>query len=108
MSIFLWRFLNNAIPVDVRIQDCAISLASGCLCCVHRNIKSMDHLFLNGEIAVFLWDRLSPLFGIHRTNYRDLREFILAWFNVAHRMSQMGKLATLFPMAIMWEIWSEP
>ncbi|OVA08894.1 Reverse transcriptase zinc-binding domain [Macleaya cordata] len=90
MAILLWRFLNNAIPVDVRIQDCTISLASGCLCCVHRNIESMEHLFLRGEIAVFLWDRLSPLFGIHRTNYSDLLEFILAWFSVAHRKSQMG------------------
>ncbi|OVA19356.1 Reverse transcriptase zinc-binding domain [Macleaya cordata] len=107
MAILLWRFLNNAIPVDVRIQDCTISLASRCLCCVHRNIESMEHLFLRGEIAVFLWDRLSPLFGIHRTNYSDLRKFILAWFNVAHRKSQMGKMATLFPRAIMWEIWSE-
>ncbi|OVA09824.1 Reverse transcriptase zinc-binding domain [Macleaya cordata] len=107
MPVLLWRFLHNAIPVDVRIQDCAISLASRCLCCVHRNIESVDHLFLSGEIEAFLWDRLSPLFGIHQTNYRDLQEFITAWFNVAYRKSQMGKLATLFPMAIMWEIWSE-
>ncbi|OVA11801.1 hypothetical protein BVC80_637g3 [Macleaya cordata] len=71
------------------------------------NIESIDHLFLSGEIAVFLWDWLSSLVVIHRTNYRDLREFISTWFNVAHRKSQMGKLATLFPMAIMWEIWSE-
>ncbi|OVA11679.1 CrcB-like protein [Macleaya cordata] len=107
MSVLFWRLLHNAIPVDVRTQDCAISLASGCCCSVHRDTESTDHLFLRGEIAAFLWDRLSPLFGIHRTNYTGLREFISAWFNIAPRKSQLGKLAILFSMAIIWEIWSE-
>ncbi|OVA03243.1 ZF-HD homeobox protein [Macleaya cordata] len=107
MSVLFWRLLHKAIPVDVRIQDCNISLASGCLCCINRDIETTSHLFLNSEMATLLWDRLSPLFGIYRTNYLDLLEFIWAWFNVAPRDSQMGKLAILIPMAIIWEVWVE-
>ncbi|OVA15188.1 Reverse transcriptase zinc-binding domain [Macleaya cordata] len=87
MSVMFWRFLRNAIPVDVRIQDCAINLASGCVCCAHRNIESMDHLFFRSEVATFLWDRFGAIFGIHRLNYSCLKDTIWAWFNIAPRGS---------------------
>ncbi|OVA18537.1 Reverse transcriptase zinc-binding domain [Macleaya cordata] len=66
LSVFFWRAINKVVPVDVRIQDCAISLASGCVCCSHRHIESFDHLFMHSEIATYLWGYFAPSFGIHR------------------------------------------
>ncbi|OVA04930.1 Ribonuclease H domain [Macleaya cordata] len=107
LSVFFWRAINKAIPVDVRIQNCAISLASGCVCCVPRSIESFDHLFLHVNIAAPLWDYFAPPFGIHREDYLDFWDFIWAWFNVSPGGSQMGSLATFIPLAIMWETWWE-
>ncbi|OVA07782.1 Reverse transcriptase zinc-binding domain [Macleaya cordata] len=78
LSVFFWRALNKAVPVDVRIQRCAISLASGCVCCGQRHIESFDHLFMHGDIATFLWDYFAPPFGIRR------QDFSVFWASFGH------------------------
>ncbi|OVA03707.1 Reverse transcriptase zinc-binding domain [Macleaya cordata] len=107
LSVFFWRAINRAVPVDVRIQNCAISLASGCVCCTHMQIESFDHLFMHGGIAAPLWDYFATPFGIHRQDFSAFWDFIWAWFNVAPAGSQMGSLGILIPMVIMWETWRE-
>ncbi|OVA12413.1 Ribonuclease H domain [Macleaya cordata] len=107
LSVFFWRSIHKAIPVDVRIQNCAISLASGCVCCAHRQVESFDHLFMHGDIAASLWDYFAPPFDIRRGDFHNFWDFIWAWFNVAPVGSQMGSLGTLIPLVIIWETWRE-
>ncbi|OVA19753.1 Reverse transcriptase zinc-binding domain [Macleaya cordata] len=107
LSVFFWRAINRAVPVDTRIQNCSISLASGCVCCRQRQVESFDHLFMHGGIAAPLWDYFAPPFGIHRHDFSNFRDFIWAWFNVAPVGSQLGSLGILIPIVIMWETWRE-
>ncbi|OVA09801.1 Ribonuclease H domain [Macleaya cordata] len=107
LSVFFWRVLHKAVPVEARVQNCFISLASACVCCVQRQVESLDHLLFHGSIATSLWDHFAPPFGLHRQNFPDFRDFIWAWFNVAPVGSQMGSLAIIAPIVIIWEIWSE-
>ncbi|OVA15314.1 Ribonuclease H domain [Macleaya cordata] len=107
LSVFFWRALQNAVPVDTRIQNCMVSLASACVCCTQRQIETFNHLFLQGKIAADLWDHFGSYFGIHRVDFIDFKDLIWAWFNVAPPGSKMGCLAALIPMVIMWETWLE-
>ncbi|OVA14271.1 Ribonuclease H domain [Macleaya cordata] len=104
LLVFFWRAINRAVPVDVRIQNCNVSLASGCVCCMQRQIESFEHLFMRGDIASSLWDYFSPPFGIQRQDFSDFWEFIWAWFTAAPVGSQMGFLGILIPMVIMHRI----
>ncbi|OVA03985.1 Ribonuclease H domain [Macleaya cordata] len=107
LAVLFWRVLHNAVPVDVRIQNCAISLASACVCCGQRQIESLDHLLFQGNIATALWDHFAISFGLHREDFSDFRDFIWAWFHIAPVGSQLGSLASVLPLVIVWEIWSE-
>ncbi|OVA11456.1 Ribonuclease H domain [Macleaya cordata] len=107
LSVFFWRAINRVVPVDARIQNYNISLASGCVCCRQRYIESFDHLFQHGDIASPLWDYFAPPFGIHRQDFSVFWDFISAWFNAAPVGSQMGFLGVLIPLVIMWETWKE-
>ncbi|OVA13862.1 Ribonuclease H domain [Macleaya cordata] len=98
LSVFFWRALKNAVPVDTRIQNCIVSLASACVCCTQQQIETFNHLFLQGKIAADLWDHFGSYFGIHCVDFIDFKDLIWAWFNVAPPGSQMGCLAALIPM----------
>uniref|UniRef100_A0A7N0V1C9 RNase H type-1 domain-containing protein n=1 Tax=Kalanchoe fedtschenkoi TaxID=63787 RepID=A0A7N0V1C9_KALFE len=52
---FLWRLLNNAIPVDTRIQGQGIPLCSKCRCCNLPVCETVDHLFITSDIARSVW-----------------------------------------------------
>ncbi|OVA15372.1 Reverse transcriptase zinc-binding domain [Macleaya cordata] len=82
LSVFFWCSLHIAVPVDVRIQNCAISLASGCVCCTQSKIESFDHLFMHSDLATYIWDLFGHPLGLNREDFQDFRDMIWAWFNV--------------------------
>lgn len=56
VSVFLWRVLKNAIPVDSLIMSKGIYIPSKCSCCSNcPNTESIDNLFFNGEVAHTVW-----------------------------------------------------
>lgn len=61
-SVFGWRLLMKAIPVDQQVQLCGVQLASCCVCC-HNNhaIEDLDHLFVDGNVAQFFWTTFAGL-----------------------------------------------
>lgn len=69
VSIFIWRLLANRIPVDAKLQWRKVSLASKCRCCVKPNAETREHLFLRGEVATEVWERLATWFPM--TNRRN-------------------------------------
>ncbi|XP_042044338.1 uncharacterized protein LOC121790124 [Salvia splendens] len=55
ISVFLWRLLDNRIPVDAKVQWRRVSLASKWRCCSSSNVETRLHLFLNGEATAAVW-----------------------------------------------------
>uniref|UniRef100_A0A7N0SZJ8 RNase H type-1 domain-containing protein n=1 Tax=Kalanchoe fedtschenkoi TaxID=63787 RepID=A0A7N0SZJ8_KALFE len=55
VSAFLWRFFNNAVAVDLRVQGRGVSLASKCRCCPEGGLESVDHVFVQRFLAQEVW-----------------------------------------------------
>ncbi|XP_058111320.1 uncharacterized protein LOC131254349 [Magnolia sinica] len=60
ISIFLWKVLNGAIPVDAAVQNRGVHLMSRCECCSSDSssgsaIETIHRLFLEGDMAKVAW-----------------------------------------------------
>lgn len=61
-SLFYWNIFNHAVPIYNRIQNLGIQMASCCDCDTYSHaIEDFDHLFLNGEVASYLWNKFAIL-----------------------------------------------
>lgn len=50
------------MSIDNRIQNLGIQMASCCDCDTYSHaIEDFDHLFLNGEVASYLWNKFAIL-----------------------------------------------
>ncbi|KAL9685150.1 hypothetical protein QQ045_022597 [Rhodiola kirilowii] len=78
ISVFLWRLKHNALATDDRVQWCGIPLVSKCRCCTSPCVESLNHLFISGETAVWLWNLGHKVFGIERP--QSLRQAWIVWF----------------------------
>ncbi|KAF5193181.1 Ribonuclease h domain [Thalictrum thalictroides] len=61
VSIFLWKMLHNALPVDLNIQACHMLMASKCTCCANPNLESINHLFYYSDLATHVWNHFMAL-----------------------------------------------
>ncbi|MQL86663.1 hypothetical protein Taro_019195 [Colocasia esculenta] len=59
-SIFCWKIINRVVPVDQRIVETGIQMAYCYSCCKSPKTKDLDHLFINGDLAVSLWNWFLP------------------------------------------------
>ncbi|KAL0393384.1 UNVERIFIED_CONTAM: hypothetical protein Sradi_2561200 [Sesamum radiatum] len=84
MSIFLWRLLNDKIPVDQRIQSKGIQLASKCTCC--NNIETLSHVFLDGPEISKVWDFFARKFNVILPSTNNITLHLSYW-----RFSSVGK-----------------
>lgn len=54
ISLFMWRLIQNGLPVDGNIKRVCVEMASKCLCC-GKCEETIAHLFFKGEWAQKIW-----------------------------------------------------
>ncbi|XP_012848325.1 PREDICTED: uncharacterized protein LOC105968242 [Erythranthe guttata] len=61
-SAFLWKGSHHALPVDDRIIQKGIPIASKCNCCLVPRSESIQHLLLSSDCATKVWSHFSHIF----------------------------------------------
>ncbi|XP_012855085.1 PREDICTED: uncharacterized protein LOC105974516 [Erythranthe guttata] len=61
-SAFLWKGFHLALPVDDRIIQKGIPIASKCNCCLVPRSESIQHLLLSSDCATKVWSHFSHIF----------------------------------------------
>lgn len=80
ISFFVWRLVHRWLPFDEIILTRGISLASRCFCC-HREVESVDHLFIWGLLAMVVWDFFAHQFWILNLRGRSVSSMLVTWFS---------------------------
>ena len=78
VSVFIHRLLRNRLPLDSTICKHGISGPSKCFCCVQANVESMDHVFCNGQVAVYVWNFFGSASGVLNLGC-SVRAYITGW-----------------------------
>ncbi|CAM8909441.1 unnamed protein product [Rhodiola kirilowii] len=103
ISVFLWRLKHKALATDDRVQWCGIPLVSKCRCCTNPSVESLEHLFLSGEAAVWLWSFGHKALGIERP--QSLHQAWLMWFQNLKLLEFSDGLKLAWICCGLWELW---
>ncbi|KAL0445257.1 UNVERIFIED_CONTAM: hypothetical protein Slati_2248400 [Sesamum latifolium] len=102
MSIFMWRLIQNFVPVDERLRDKGLPIVSKCLCC-HQS-ETIQHLFLNGEVIREVWGYFGALFHLISPCTDYISNMIQHW-KLSSPFVQHGHIRILIPILILWFAW---
>ncbi|XP_038687446.1 uncharacterized protein LOC119986824 [Tripterygium wilfordii] len=113
--IFMWKVLNNKLPVDENIKKKCISLVSKCDCCTNfPHVETVEHVLVEGSIACQVWfdqtqltrgqiigeiiDQIRVQFQCKvKTLHMELRDSnVSKLFCIPMRASSKGKVSILY------------
>ncbi|KAL0406376.1 UNVERIFIED_CONTAM: hypothetical protein Slati_3951500 [Sesamum latifolium] len=101
ISIFIWRLINNWLPVDTRKQK-GISFASQCSCCSSEE-ETLPHLFLHNKVVQEVWNFLAHAFHFLLPCTDNILLFLQAW---KHRGQTTTHIRDVIPIITLWNIWT--
>jgi ribonuclease HI len=106
VSIFMWKLLQGALPVDSNLIRLQIPIVSKCSCCLsHPQVEDIDHLFLHSDIAHKVWSFFGSRLHVpmHHLSISSLFKF---WTKISIK-SQAGACYMAVLFFSCWEIWKD-
>ncbi|XP_058099839.1 uncharacterized protein LOC131244213 [Magnolia sinica] len=110
ISLFIWKILYNAIPMEKTVQSRGVSLASKCGCCRDDfdqgpAEESVSHLFLFGQQASSVWEFFGVQAGISIMHASTVEARIRQWRRACADRSGTSVTMLLTLAFILWEMW---
>ncbi|XP_077224153.1 uncharacterized protein LOC143857564 [Tasmannia lanceolata] len=108
ISCFLWKFFQEAIATDERIKSKHIQAPSKCVCCSIHKDETMNHLFIEGELARSICSEFANLWNFNLIQFQSIKTRIISWWKAGtKRKTQAAHLFSLTTPIIAWKIWKE-
>ncbi|KAF9681426.1 hypothetical protein SADUNF_Sadunf05G0000200 [Salix dunnii] len=104
ISFFIWRLLNDFVPVDTRIQSKGICMVSKCHGC--NAIESLEHLFMLCPSVSPVWNFFPAMFSVSLPANGSIGHWLSAWFFSGDYVSE-GHIRIIIPIFVLWFIWLE-
>ncbi|MQL89313.1 hypothetical protein Taro_021887 [Colocasia esculenta] len=104
-SLFCWRLLYRAVPVDSRIMDQGIALPSRCSCCSNHNSEDLNHLFISSELASDLWNWAAPMLEVNLSSQDNITTRLWHLVKFCNMSTPHGYVSLYVSMLVIWEIW---
>ncbi|KAL6578124.1 hypothetical protein OROMI_010452 [Orobanche minor] len=94
------RVFNRWLPTSYCLVRRGMDIIIPCFCC--NMIETLPHLFLNGPVAIKVWDVFHKIAGFPRPNSTTIITALSPWFN-----NSKGKLHIfhIISVLIMWFLW---
>ena len=103
MSFFVWRLINNFLPLEENLQQKGINLVSRCVCC-QASTESGIHVFLDGPVAGAVWEHFFNVFGLKRLQFSSVSALLLHWFLSIAKLNR-NHIRVALPIIVLWFIW---
>ena len=103
ISIFMWRLLNQAIPLADVLEGLGFNIPSKCPFC--SSCEIVDHLFSQCPLPKDVWNFFERLMDISSVRHLDVLTHLQGfWVRVA-TFSTTGCLLGVLPSIVCWEMW---
>lgn len=107
ISFFMWKLFHDAIPIDSKISQCGVQLASCCNCCTSSKCEDINHLLVDSELANYIWHSMSRIFVFSLFPNESIKARLMRICSRRYRSSLVGELTKVVPLIICWEILKE-
>ncbi|XP_071921753.1 uncharacterized protein [Coffea arabica] len=105
ISIFMWRLLNNAIPLPDILQSLGFNMHSKCP--FYPSCETLDHLFSLCPLADELWSFFERLLDISRSRNDEILARLQGLWSHSTESSTRGCFSQVLPAVVCWEIWKD-
>ncbi|XP_060200737.1 uncharacterized protein LOC132629008 [Lycium barbarum] len=104
MAFISWRIIKSKLPMYDRIKNYDDNVDPMCICCAHPKEETIQHVFIEGELAIKIWKYFGDSLGITTQNQSIQARFITLWnFNTKNSMLRVAYQC--IPIFICWELW---
>ncbi|KAL0442144.1 UNVERIFIED_CONTAM: hypothetical protein Sradi_0153300 [Sesamum radiatum] len=104
ISVFLWRFFQDRIPVDARMRQKGFSFPSKCQCCEAE--ETVSHLFIESAAVQGVWQHFATIFWLCLCDTGSLTHMVHFWRYSTPFHSDLH-IRTLIPFLILWFTWTQ-
>lgn len=104
ITSFIWKLMRHTIPLDGRIMERGIQLASQCRCCKQKSSEDLCHLFLHSEIAREVWRCFGEIFRL-QSRFSSMGQLVATSLPKVGALSQFDLCQAGIAAFSLWEIW---
>ncbi|VFQ84597.1 unnamed protein product [Cuscuta campestris] len=105
ISMFLWRLLNNLLPLPNNLQRMHVTAPAQCPPCM-EDVGDEQHIFLNCRVVSPAWRSYSMVLDAPAVRGNPtVQQALLGWWFSSNKSSIKGNLRFLLPGFICWSIW---
>ncbi|XP_019237530.1 PREDICTED: uncharacterized protein LOC109217719 [Nicotiana attenuata] len=104
ISLLSWRLYLGKLPFDDIIAKFGNQIVSRCMCCQSPKEDTIQHVFIEGDTAKFLWNTFGAPIGIKHENW-PVRRALRNWWDGKPKNKIHIFILRAVPLAINWKIW---
>ncbi|XP_071933913.1 uncharacterized protein [Coffea arabica] len=104
VSFFMLRLLLNCLPLDDVLAARGFHLLSKCSCCQQSTIESLQHLFVEGDLAAAVWRFFGLPCGL-AMNVEHVRGWMGRWWLRQVKSERLRFVFRLVPILSFWHLW---
>lgn len=104
ISAFMWRMIRHGLPVDCSVETRGIQMVSRCRCCSQSQTESLQHLFVQSEIAMAVWKCFGEIFRL-LTQFTSILQALNICMAPTSNNTQYGICRASVAVYIYREIW---
>ncbi|XP_071906090.1 uncharacterized protein [Coffea arabica] len=104
LSFFMLLLLRRRLLLDDVLSRFMPHLPSKCFCCLESQSKTLQHLFMEGELAVAVWNFFGSLCGVNIAR-GHLRVYLACWWYKPTKLERLKFVFRLLPIFVCWNLW---
>jgi len=103
MSFLLWRALRKKLPTNEKLGNFGVEPVR-CFCCYQQGWDEVDHIFIQGHFATYIWKYFSNILGFVMQQ-SSLNSYVLQWCGKQGKNEAHKIIIQTLPIVICWNLW---
>lgn len=104
VSFLVWRALRCKLPTNEKLHTFNVESVA-CFCCFRPGLDDVEHIFITGNFAAYIWKYYSGSFGLIHSHI-TLKGHLIKWGldteNEVHKL-----ISQALPIFICWNLWKK-
>ncbi|XP_059277590.1 uncharacterized protein LOC132031659 [Lycium ferocissimum] len=106
ISFLNWRIFKRKVPFDDIIGKFGTDRRSMCVCCRVPTYETIQHFFVESEIAHQTWSFFGNPLGIRHTD-QPIPAIFKKWMDCKYTNNVQKLILQVTPLIICWELWKQ-
>ncbi|KAH0695796.1 hypothetical protein KY289_013278 [Solanum tuberosum] len=103
ISFLVWRAMRHKLPTNEKIITFG-SAPANCSCCRRPGRDDINHIFVNGDFAKYIWEWFAAPCGVYH-NQTYIRDILYSWWGMGNKNDAHKLILQVAPIVVCWNLW---